>query len=589
MKAIWSVFVVLLAGVAGAQFKNGSKEYQIEPPITNVEIAWTWRDGGEPSHVFNLASLCYNVCQGKKHLTHQVCDSSCDRACGTLHQTTFSPWRAEEYFGDEVELQRALQRFGAVSTKEMAQAIMDAARNHVNHDLDKINVEFRSGCWNTKPCHYWQKALVTKTKICTVKITPLRETVIDGRVIRTNGPSVTKEYGILVPTDEVITSYEGTICRCELLVPRTPDQEDQEVGHLPSGDPVPQEETAVCTSEGMDRPLTTEDFKQCAFEVSAESMNYANVALTSAPSDCSQITFPAGWEFECSEGGGQNTVLADNLVLAAPGQTKSLSAVRVRTLCLDITKPEPRPNMTYRIVPPGNPYTVWVARVARESRIRGPWDQMRLWMVTNGSTYEDIAKTLFPAPSAREYVREFRTNWALGALNLSDPDVWKRLKREYVFETVLDEETALWFAREHLRRERGPFRELLLRGGSRLAQSAGQPNGVAHVGAVLQALVEAGEIDLALDLISQMPAAIRASLLETGASMALGVTLMNTLDPETATKVLDWYAADPAKAPALALLNPSKELPEEVRARARSMVSPQSDTSRHAFVTPQRG
>ncbi|GIV02255.1 MAG: hypothetical protein KatS3mg015_1085 [Fimbriimonadales bacterium] len=76
----------------------------------------------------------------------------------------------------------------------------------------------------------------------------------------------------------------------------------------------------------------------------------------------------------------------------------------MRTHCLSMNKKEPAPNVRYYPYAPNDTMLPMLAKLAEQSRFRGPWDQARTWIYTDRAGFAEINKRLFPPVSSSRYV-----------------------------------------------------------------------------------------------------------------------------------------------------------------------------------------
>lgn len=210
-------------------------------------------------------------------------------------------------------------------------------------------------------------------------------------------------------SDKVETFQSPPVVSCKCVgVQHPPD----ETGFIPGF--VGEGEYAYCEHGGAKRPMTGVDVQKHVTNIVVHNRNSAT--FTIAPGPTERCFVPAGWELQCTSGGGQNVQLQEDLwirslpwpqtitVRIGPPYSHLYSA-KLWTLCLEIGRPEPNERMRYRLVPPSRPSLARLARLVRGSAIRGPWDQARLWIATDHASHAKVQESLLQSPTAGFYLQ----------------------------------------------------------------------------------------------------------------------------------------------------------------------------------------
>ncbi|MCB8932402.1 MAG: hypothetical protein H6534_03070 [Chthonomonadaceae bacterium] len=91
-----------------------------------------------------------------------------------------------------------------------------------------------------------------------------------------------------------------------------------------------------------------------------------------------------------------------------------------RTHCMNMEQKEPAAGVRYRPYRNNDPVLAGLMDLTAGSRIRGPWDQARLWIYTNKAGLDEINKRLFPEISAAQYLTGLQQIADLGGLEAKD-------------------------------------------------------------------------------------------------------------------------------------------------------------------------
>lgn len=577
--------------------KSGSKKFRVSgaeaSPKEKVffDVKWEVENAGagEP---YNPISPCGRPCQGKKHTKHSDCDSSCDS------QRCF-----HESFGADAG-HHLVQRL--INRKELGEEGNDPPkRSHamnMNSDFERFGMpnnmsaegwlhillsaasesaHLRVPCWNKTPCSFSKVTFPTEKKIIKVEYELTIEREVDGRVVVEKGPKRTLRWLVtqLPPTPEGAQTEPPTIhCKCEAV--QTPPQQGMVFGSKGEG------EFAYATTGGQSRTITGQDIGRVVTGIAVHNMNQATVSLASGEFD--QFVIPAGWEMECTSGGGQNVQLQQDIVLTLMpwGQTFTFAHgggapfaddQRLRIMCLQIEKPEPKEGMKYRLVPPSSPALARLARMTRESRIRGPWDQTRLWIATDNASLERIQKVLIPSPDERIYLREMHQAYDANAINISNPETQEIMEFRLAFAENVDIADAEWLVRSKFRvaakRSSAEMREcgtdIKNMFASRPAESA------AFVSKLARAVCEATdgkEVLTAVWLLNEAtPEGHRKAAANSDDALIVASTVLEPCDPAVATAILAWLEKTRPPYAAVIGLNFHESLPSGLRERARRL------------------
>ncbi len=408
---------------------DGNSVYSVGPQGEDtkslVDISWTWDRSEKPVEFISEPSLtCFKECLGEKHFVHAQCNDSCDAQCPTEHRgENRLRWRYVQYEGDSYS--EAADKFG-VKMDEMAvftRAEQDSGMDGM-HDNPALTVKWNYACWNEDPCSDSRRALpviVEKVKVISqfyrLNIQP------DGSTTRTQGPKVVATHSVQRATSNPETKSPPHVsCRCELIV--------KDGGVM--ADPPKDVQVAMTgtTADGTVRALTGSEIKELDIQVVAEDMNHAELSCN-ASTTFQSISCPAGWELQCVDGSAQDTQIVENLTLPT-GQVFLASLVyggNLRpkvdafTMCLNIKKKEPNKKLKYRLQPPSTPWALRSAQYAAKSPRRGPWDQVRTWIIMDTASYDAIAKVLVPPPSPATYMRELKNADEIGSISAQNPKV----------------------------------------------------------------------------------------------------------------------------------------------------------------------
>lgn len=563
---------------------------QGEKTMTTVEAKWTWKRSE------NLAAgsywvFCSNECQGKKHFLHENCDLSCDKTCNGGHSFDLAPFSS--YTSNYREVEDDMKRFGVSGEIEgLGYALSGAVLEQMKlteYANDPANTyKWRSQCWNKDPCSAafkdYDKVLFTAT----VTYTLMRTTTMDdGSTLVTKGPVRNHEVvlDVAVPGSMRDKAPKKVNCRCSII-----SDEKGEVGLL---DGVGDTEL-YCLHGDEKHALAQGQLAQIGLTVVGEDMNKFTLTVGKPPAECEKFVIPAGWEFLCEDGSAQDTLLVEDAELITVGNTAVLASTRpsglwaivdvltkqARTLCLNINKKEPSPGLKYKLVPPSDPRKVELARMTRDSRFRGPWDQVRLWIVTDRATMDEIGKVLVPGPTPRMYLRELHTVVNRHLFTIDPAKDAKIVDNKLLLAYAPDEEAIDWFVDWKMRHDKTKALSFLKANAKTLAEQFkdNKPeDAAAGVATLAGALARRGGPEggkAAVDMLLDPALAPYRDVIvnDTHQGQVVG-PLTFTADVGLANRILDLIEATKTPVGVWACQNVAPGLPQEVKDRAAKIVA----------------
>lgn len=168
-------------------------------------------------------------------------------------------------------------------------------------------------------------------------------------------------------------------------------------------------------------PLTPEDLQTCNFEIICNSMTEAVCTGTNPYSFPIEVEIPPGTLCVSEDSSCQTCQFATRCRVSMPANSTVSFPIKIshgpyvelngfgtataRISCLEMLKDEPNSKVKFRLEPNYDNRLVRLAEKIDSESFRGPNDQVRIWIVTDHATYQDIGKHLLPAPGGGTYLR----------------------------------------------------------------------------------------------------------------------------------------------------------------------------------------
>ena len=571
-------FLAAMALAVSAAGQSVTKDYEFAFKGVKLIATATVESKGEGPNI--ALFRCEEVCKGKKHAKHEDCDDSCDIPCYKDRKHSYFGFLkelAELGEGDQppkkphkVGVGEVFEKFGMPTSAKPS-----AAMSHMEATaLEAIKFEvtdIQKTCWNRKPCSS-STAFVNSIRFV-VKI-EYELVAFEGEKVVATSPKNTIRVAIAVPApkkDQVITVSEPAVsCKCE-VVQKVPDK----TGFLPGYRN--EDEYAFLEENGQRRTVTGREIGSMVTEISVQNMNRAVFTVAPGMGKC---FIPAGWELESLTGEVQNVQLQEDLWIEAmpwPQRVQAfLAPITLRTLCLEIDKPEPSPAHKFRFVPPSTPALARLARGVRESSFRGPWDQARAWIATDYSTYEEIRQVMLPAPSKRTYLYEMHSAAKALAFAPDDKRADAVMELALLVEPKNDHAAAAWMLRQKLAKNGKATMDWVKANGSNFHKLFTEADAVAYIAHLAASASEMQSEEAKMTAVHLLTLAVpnekRAEVGETDGAVRVAYELVTTNSPKVADAILDWLEqVKPSYGPSMAK-NISASLPENIKERAKKLV-----------------
>lgn len=602
---------ILFAFVAGAHAEDpaptGTDDFRPErlrdpDEKLGVHLTYNWSTVKAPGDVvWRPMFSCVNACKGKVHSNHSDCSLSCDTKCPANRGLGAKPHsvQLEAVLTDtnatfdggppkpnSDKLSDDFSKAGLPSSSDASWYVGHSLMRDLERTKDRKrsydNSRFENDHFNDTPCSSRTLEMAYVRYNVTVNYS-IAETKKTGGTYSTGSATTGQMFFVLLIPDRAQTriTEPAISCQCGPTQTVPPRSVPLRGGFLPI-DYIPDDYAYVLNND-MKMPVTSTQLMSTVTSVMANDMNTAN--LTFMPPAMGELYIPAGWELQCVGGEGQNLQLQEDLHIRSGwnlfASTDGILAPKsVRVMCLEITKPEPRPDMQYRLVPPGNPLIARLSALTKAARVRGPWDQMRLWIATDAAPYEKIAKTLIPTPGPGTYVREMYRAASVGAFTADDIRYAAIMDLKLLVSKNYDPAAVRWFLAEKLKNAPDEtiawFDKATTEDWAAILDRGTVKEDEALVGILVAGLAQSGTAGAteAIQVLNRLPETHRAAVAESAdVRKALASVLMGD-DTAAMGTVLDWLIATKPASAGLLAAQLNENAPESLKAKARSLIGP---------------
>lgn len=408
-------------GITSRPYENkiydGNKVIATEWLTLEYTVTWELVDSGvwEPKGYF---ISCDNICQGKKHKNHAECDRSCDKACAKTHKLTmrgkYEPLRDEMRRAERESGEAARASGGTADSQDWTSASTNAlqeARRMAQKLVDK-KIEH----WNTAACLSSTKEWGWRRWDFKIKGKFTRHIVRMESGVRTQRDEPGAEHSATVayvwlPDEEGRNESKGINCRC-FKVEIPPIQEDPGIpvwpgiGWKTDGGKEVLGGDDGCKFECIGRDLNqVECTAECDDQSYSECVIYPGTMCVPDDSSCQTMCIMRRVVIPCTHPGGFDEMF--------PAPT------RVRAACMEISKHEPTAKIKFKLVPPSNQGVVNLATLSSKSRSLGPFDQARIWILTDQAKIEEINKRMLPGVTEGQYTNALFDVSTVGCVDLA--------------------------------------------------------------------------------------------------------------------------------------------------------------------------
>lgn len=233
-------------------------------------------------------------------------------------------------------------------------------------------------------------------------------------------------------------------CKCDPAL--NPPKPVREVSLLPGSnqEPVSQGYAGIWEDKDGDGEyvqLALSNISKYKIEFHSSSMTSYQVSCASGPNAPASLIVVPGFTLDSRDSKVQDLLVCGGVKLSP---REGVATGKGRAACLEMKKSEPTIKTPYRAIETTRPELIALAFHQSQERIAGPWDQVRVWMFTEGATYAEIKKVLQPMVTPSRFVREIEAMGRL-AIPANNPSLKTAFDPEFVkAESLTSAECAIY-------------------------------------------------------------------------------------------------------------------------------------------------
>ncbi len=569
-----------------------------EPPPPPPDQVWSidagngrirtwvvWKDEGMTGE---SRYYCEKRCRGKKHLLHSQCDDSCDGACTEIHKFDVAPdfYLLTDASGTHLEpITKDFQKFGAghLNGDSVEWAVRDMIQKSIDKNAAKLTAKIDWKHWFDGSCGGQGRNLKGHKYTGVLHYQMFREVEgPDGKIIQTNGPSGSLDaYQLIIYSDQYEQQAAYVQCRCSVVS----DEKEHSYVSPPQDT---QTGVAVVTPTGNVQ-ATDQLLEQCGFEATCQNMNNCTFTASNPTDKPMTLCVNPGTILECQDDTHQNMVCVSTVKMVLPPPPPPVFAsisipqvsapkvtVRGEVACINMHKKQPDPSVKFKVGLPSNSAYQRIAAFQSKQRIQGPWDQARMWIFTDKSSYADIQEVMLPAPNKGSYGRALYQLEKNCRVDLSGKEYDKCFDPALLGGTTLYPEMTDWLVDEMAQRDPGKLAKWVQGSAADFAEALAKPDKLMyeHFAALAKALASSSNDSVrnsAADfLLKVVPAEHRTKVAEAGGCFG-AMSWLSEKDTGRAKLALDIYEAYKPTKGLMYLLTPNPELPADIKSRAAAL------------------
>lgn len=530
---------------------------------------------------------CVLKCNGRKHIKHSDCDTSCDTPCPVhVHRFSFSghtdyltkAMRQAERDADNLVVQAGGDPYGANWTSYYTRSLSNAKR------MSEQVHNYAVPCWNTDPCsvnrRYYglRKYEFRITGTLTENGYYMSRGVKTPYAARNRGSHTATVANVWLPDDEPLATAKSWNCKCKPV----PIKDDPKAGDPPireNWDPPVWGGYLIWDDDDNDIELPNDLVKLL---ITGIDLNRVHIEVVNESEHGITVVIGGGILLVPNDDKYQAMTIMVQTRLVVPAH--STKTADPRAACTEMNKREPTTSTIFTIAQDLNPTLADLAAITNAARFRGATDQARVWIVTDHAPYAEIKKHLIPGPSQGQYLNALYDVSRANGIDINTPEFKDCFDSSLLVSTTAKREAATWMVQQLDRMNPGALTDLANNHAAEITEKLGEKAGdseIKYVSNLIKNLCSCSSAEgrmagLSL-LLKAVPAAQRDKIAQEGGLDAVIVSTQSE-DPKEqaqALEVIDEYNHKPAadEVNKLAALGASDEVKQKAAAVAKKLGS----------------
>ncbi len=451
---------------AGKVPTSDSKTIQLTPEYT-LKVSYVLKDPVDIIVPTNIT--CGGVCEGKKHVAHEQCDSSCDLPCKGGHtfwvSTTFSPENDPPLKDPSLPNFHPTQALSKMIAQDMSATVglkegLVQSATHLVEDWvrsSESNKPVDVPCFYLyhKPC--MQRRLQKRSR----KWRVVAHYEISGGLNNAHGDG---EIGTYVSdSPNPVLGKEFLACQCDIVKKDDSGNPIQDKSTMP--DDAASKEVGQVPGVKMDLgngPFVAGPGQQklCGMTVQPQDLSHAKWTVNNPYSMPMYCSVSPGTICKSEDPAYQTLVVV--VLTQVRVDSKSSATVTLltstnpefpqdpsvltdlSTACIEMNKLTPVPGVPFHFEMGQNPLLTAIGSLINGQNFRGPFNQALIWMLTDHASFDDIVHKLLLSPPAGRYAGLLMDLEQVIGVNTGHPDFKKLLDPKLLLSTVAKEETTKW-------------------------------------------------------------------------------------------------------------------------------------------------
>ena len=579
--------------------KNGLKK-DIIGGGRQVEFSYRWVDTGRTNFRNSRCLTCGQICRGEVHNGHAECDLSCDNKCPIQHHLKMS---GDFDYNPDVhrDLIKASNGY-TFGEFDVGLIIGHLAKDLAKDLIDKSNIDKDIPHWEMAPC-------TTSTRTYGYRVVELQATwaisshdwvadenghyVFFDKIIATGKCIMGSAY---LPSEKVMFQGSPMVrCACHqtftgvnfikipeftttVSLPNTkPVWIPTDADHVKQYQPPFVPPTVQWYPGGVYRAndgllLNSADLNSIQLKVNCLNMNEVEITGTNMTMMPMTIFIAPGTIFKPANMTYQSMVSQTAMVLPLPGYIPAFAgcgsidirrAESVTTTgrigCTEMGKHAPDSNVSYNIGPLADQRLAALAWETARTPFHGPWDQVRIWIISDHAQMDQIRKRMIPGPSPAMYLRSAHIVSTVSGVDFGDSEFKACLEPRFCMAIGSDREDVQWLVDQLDRTQPGAIEKWIAAHANdikSLVDGANSKDAIASIGIVSDVLISSNSSKLQMagfDILKDIPNSDRSGVLAADGLKSLISCLMSDDETiviralDTAVEYSDSNALDAAK------------------------------------------